>query len=515
MTDSHSDNTRRIAKNTLALYVRMLFGMLVSLYTSRVILNALGVVDFGIQNVVGGVVGMLSLISASLSSATSRFLTFELGKGDITKLKQVFSTALIIHLALAGIIFVVAETVGLWFLNTQMTIPAERMYAANWVYQNTILSFILGLLSIPFNSSIISHERMTAFAYFGILDIILRLCVVLFIAYVPFSFDKLIVFSCLFTAVGITMQTLYFIFCRRNFEECRINIKFDKQCWKEMSGFATWNFIGCTAGLLKDQGVNILLNIFIGPVLNAARGIAGQVNNAVSAFAGNFMTALNPQITKSYAADDREYMFSLVERGSRFSFYIMLILALPILFETNTILTIWLKEFPEHTINFVRLIIVLTLSDILSNTLITLQNATGKIRNYQIAVGGMLMMNFPLSYLFLRLGFAPECTLLVAIVVSVACMMLRLLFLRKMAGLSMRRFLKNVYFNVISVTALSAIVPAIAYKTIPEGLPRFFSVVAISIVSSCAVIYFVGCNSNEREFLLAQIKKAFTRFRHD
>ena len=515
MTDSHSDNTRRIAKNTLALYVRMLFGMLVSLYTSRVILNALGVVDFGIQNVVGGVVGMLSLISASLSSATSRFLTFELGKGDITKLKQVFSTALIIHLALAGIIFVVAETVGLWFLNTQMTIPAERMYAANWVYQNTILSFILGLLSIPFNSSIISHERMTAFAYFGILDIILKLCVVLFIAYVPFSFDKLIVFSCLFTAVGITMQTLYFIFCRRNFEECRINIKFDKQCWKEMSGFATWNFIGCTAGLLKDQGVNILLNIFIGPVLNAARGIAGQVNNAVSAFAGNFMTALNPQITKSYAADDREYMFSLVERGSRFSFYIMLILALPILFETNTILTIWLKEFPEHTINFVRLIIVLTLSDILSNTLITLQNATGKIRNYQIAVGGMLMMNFPLSYLFLWLGFAPECTLLVAIAVSVACMVLRLLFLRKMAGLSMRRFLKNVYFNVISVTALSAIVPAIAYKTIPEGLPRFFSVVAISIVSSCAVIYFVGCNPNEREFLLAQIKKAFTRFRHD
>lgn len=208
-------------------------------------------------------------------------------------------------------------------------------------------------------------------------------------------------------------------------------------------------------------------------------------------------------------------MFSLVERGSRFSFYIMLILALPILFETNTILTIWLKEFPEHTINFVRLIIVLTLSDILSNTLITLQNATGKIRNYQIAVGGMLMMNFPLSYLFLWLGFAPECTLLVAIVVSVSCMMLRLLFLRKMAGLSMRRFLKNVYFNVISVTALSAIVPAIAYKTIPEGLPRFFSVVAISIVSSCAVIYFVGCNPNEREFLLAQIKKAFTRFRHD
>lgn len=509
MTDSHSDNTRRIAKNTLALYVRMLFGMLVSLYTSRVILNALGVVDFGIQNVVGGVVGMLSLISASLSSATSRFLTFELGKGDITKLKQVFSTALIIHLALAGIIFVVAETVGLWFLNTQMTIPAERMYAANWVYQNTILSFILGLLSIPFNSSIISHERMTAFAYFGILDIILRLCVVLFIAYVPFSFDKLIVFSCLFTAVGITMQTLYFIFCRRNFEECRINIKFDKQCWKEMSGFATWTFIGCTAALLKDQGVNILLNIFIGPVLNAARGIAGQVNNAVSAFAGNFMTALNPQITKSYAADDREYMFSLVERGSRFSFYIMLILALPILFETNTILTIWLKEFPEHTINFVRLIIVLTLSDILSNTLITLQTATGKIRNYQIAVGGMLMMNFPLSYLFLWLGFAPECTLLVAIAVSVACMVLRLLFLRKMAGLSMRRFLKNVYFNVISVTALSAIVPAIAYKTIPEGLPRFFSVVAISIVSSCAVIYFVGCNSTERQFIK---EKFFSKF---
>ena len=394
---SHAENTKRIAKNTLMLYVRMLFSMLVSLYTSRVVLNTLGVEDYGIYNVVGGFVAMFSLISGSLSASVSRFLTFELGRGDMDRLKEIFSTSLMIHLVLAGIVFILAESIGVWFLNTQMTIPPERLYAANWVFQASVLSFMFGLSSVPYNASINSHERMTAFAYIGILDVVLRLLIVLFIAYAPFQFDRLIVYSLLLVAVWISLQCVYLWYCRKNFEECRqFRLHFNRKYLKDISGFAGWNFIGSSSALLKNQGVNLLLNIFIGPIVNAACGIAAQVNGAICAFANNFMTAVNPQLTKSYASGDKEYMFSLSERSTRFSFYIILILAVPIMLEADFVLTLWLKQFPEHTVNFVRLVFLLTLCEVLSSTLITIQLATGKIRNYQIAVGGMKMMNFPL-----------------------------------------------------------------------------------------------------------------------
>ena len=505
--DSHAENTRRIAKNTLMLYVRMLFSMLVSLYTSRVVLNTLGVEDYGIYNVVGGFVAMFSLISSSLSSSVSRFLTFELGRGDIERLKETFSTSLMIHLALAGIVFLLAENIGIWFLNTQMTIPEERIYAANWVFQASIISFMFGLCSVPYNASINSHERMTAFAYIGMLDVVLRLLIVLFIAYSTFNFDRLIVYSLLLVIVSMSLQCIYLWYCRKNFEECRLRFHFNKECWKEMSTFAGWNFIGCTAGLLKDQGVNILLNLFMGPVVNAARGIAISVSVAVASFSGNFMAALNPQITKSYAAEDRTYMLSLIERGSRFSYYIMLMLALPILFETEFILTLWLKQYPEHTINFVRLVLILSLCDVLSTTLITLQLATGKIRNYQIAVGGMLLMNFPLSYVCLKLGFSPESTLVVAILVSVSCLLLRLAFLRRMVGLSMKRFLRNVCLNVFLVTGASVVLPLLLTNWfIGDSWVQFLFVSLVCIVCSLTSVYMFGCSKNERQFIRQKVQ---------
>lgn len=509
---SHSENTRRIAKNTLLLYIRMLFSMLVSLYTSRVVLNTLGVEDYGIYNVVGGFVSMFSLISSSLSASTSRFLTFELGRGNNDNLKRIFSTSLSIHVLLALVILILAETIGLWFLNTQMTIPDTRIYAANWVFQASLVSFILGLYSVPYNASIVSHERMKAFAYIGILDVLLRLGIVLFIAYSSWLFDRLIVYSLLLVCVSFSLQCIYWSYCIRHFEECKLQFSFDKQYWKEMSSFAGWNFIGCTAGLLKGHGVNILLNLFVGPVLNAARGIATSVNTAVSAFAGNFMTALSPQITKSYASGDYSYMMSLVERGSRFSFYILFMLALPILLETEFILTLWLKSYPEHTVNFVRLVLLLSLSDVLSNTLITLQNATGKIRNYQIAVGGVLMLNFPLSYLFLKLGLAPESTLVVALCVSLMCLLLRLLFLRKMVGLSVKRFLNKVFLNVLVVGLLSAILPFVIKKELEEGWECFCIVVLVSIICSASVIFLVGCNGRERMFFMKRLKSLKQHF---
>ena len=502
---SQRENTKRIAKNTLMLYGRMLFSMLVSLYTSRVVLQALGVEDYGIYNVVGGVVAMFSMISSSLSSSVSRFLTFELGKGDTDGLKRVFSTSLSIQLVLAGIIVVLAETIGLWFLNTHMTIPANRLYAANWVFHASVLTFVINLLSVPFSASIVSHERMSAFAYIGILDVVLRLLIVLFIAYSGLGFDRLIVYALLLVGVVCIMQAIYWRYCTRHFLECQLKLSFDVDYWKEMSSFAGWNFIGCTAGLLKDQGVNILLNLFLGPIINAARGIANTVNNVLFSFAGNFMTALNPQITKSYAAGDYDYMFSLVERGSRFSYYILLLFALPMLFEADFVLTLWLKHYPAHTVNFVRLILLVTMCDILSNTLINLQNATGKIRNYQLAVGGMLLMNFPLSYICLKIGFQPESTLIVALIVAVACLFLRLLFLRKMVGLSIRRYLHKVCGNVMCVTLAAAVLPTLLYLQMADGVLRFLLMCMLTALCSATAIYFIGCSRNERDFIKSRI----------
>lgn len=501
----HSENTKRIAKNTLMLYGRMLFSMVVSLYTSRVVLNTLGVVDYGIYGVVGGFVSMFSLISSSLSSAVSRFLTFELGRGDQDRLNKAFSTSLLIHIVLAIVVLVIAETVGVWFVNNKMTIPSDRLYAANWVFQASIFSFMFGLFSVPYNASIVSHEKMSAFAYIGILDTTMKLLIVLFIAYSHWHFDKLIVYAMLLVAVSITLQCIYLAYCRKHFEECRLRISFDKGFWKEISSFAGWNFIGCTAQLLKDHGVNIVLNIFYGPVLNAARGIATSVNAAVSSFTGGFMTALNPQITKSYAIKDNEYLMFLVERGSRFSFYILMILAFPIIIETEYILSLWLVNYPDHSVNFVRLVLLMSLFEAISNTLITLQLATGKIRNYQLAVGGVLLLNFPLSYIALRIQLPPESVYVIAIVIAILCLILRLFFLRKMVGLSVLRYIKNVLINAMLVSFAAIVAPYYLHCCLNYGAIRFLIVCLVSVMSSALSILFLGCSKSERLILIGKI----------
>lgn len=507
-----AENTKRIAKNTLMLYVRMLFSMLVSLYTSRVILNTLGVEDYGIYNVVGGFVAMFSLISSSLSSASSRFLTFELGKGDKEQLKRVFSTSLLIHMALAVIILILLETVGVWFLNNRMTIPAERLNAANWVFQASIVSFILGLISVSYNASIVSHERMGVFASIGIIDVLLRLGIVLFIAYSPLVFDKLIVYSLLLVFIGVCLQCVYFWYCRKHFEECRLHLNFDKKTWKEMSSFTGWNFIGCTAGILKDHGVNILLNVFLGPVVNAARGISTSVNATICLFAGNFMTALNPQIIKSFASGESVYTTSLVERGSRFSFYIVFILALPIFLETDFVLKLWLGEYPVHSVNFVRLALLLSMCDLLSNTLVTLQQATGRIRNYQLVVGGTLLLNFPISYLCLKSSLPPESVFIVALSVSFLCLFLRLVLLKKMVHLSIKRYLRNVCCNVFFVALCALAIPVMVHLQMSSGWERFVVVGGLSVLCVGISVWIVGCSSSERYAFMLKMQEVRRNF---
>jgi O-antigen/teichoic acid export membrane protein len=301
------------------------------------------------------------------------------------------------------------------------------------------------------------------------------------------------------------------MYCRRHFKECRFEIKFQKSVLKEISAFSVWNFIGCSASILKDQGVNVMFNIFVGPVLNAARGVATSVNGAVSGFAGNFMTALKPQITKSYASGNLEYTHYLVERGSRFSFYILLFLVVPILLETEYILTIWLRQFPEHSVNFVRLVLILSLAEVISNTLMTLQNATGKMRNYQLIVGGLLLLNFPLSYLCLRQGFAPEFTYVVALIIAIVCMIARLMFVRKSAGLSMSAFIKNVVLNISLVAVCAFIPPYICRLILVEGFMRFMIVGGVSVISSIISILFIGCNKSERRFIYNKLSLVFNK----
>lgn len=505
-----SANNKRIAKNTILLYIRMLFLMLVSLYTSRIVLKVLGVEDFGIYNVVGGLVSMFSILSGSLSASISRFITYELGLGNQDKLKRIFSSAVTIQLILSGIIIIVAETIGLWFLNTKMTIPDDRIVATNWVFQFSIVTFAINLISVPYNAAIIAHEKMSAFAYISILEASAKLAIAYLIGISPI--DKLIFYAILMCVVAIIIRLTYSSYCKRKFTECEYKFIWDKGLIKQMFGFAGWNFIGATSAILRDQGGNILINIFCGPMVNAARGVAIQVNNAVQGFVLNFMTAINPQITKSYASGNKEYMYTLIFQGARLSFYMLLILSLPILFNTEYILGLWLHTIPEHSVLFVQLLLIFALSESISNPLVTAMLATGNIRNYQIIVGGLQMLNLPVSYIMLKLGYFPEIVVVIAILISQLCLYARLILLRRMIGLPVKKYLSKVYMNIIIVSLTSAIIPIfVTTNNINNGFTEFLFISFITIMCTLLSIYFVGCSKSDKEFVIQKIKKVYNK----
>lgn len=513
MSIQTSDNNKRIAKNTMLLYCRMLLLMVVSLYTSRVTLAALGVEDYGIYNVVGGVVAMFSMLSGSLSAAISRFITFELGRGDKERLKTVFSTSVNIQIGLAIIIMVLAEIGGVWFLNCKMNIATERLLAANWVLQCSIITFMINLISVPYNAAIIAHERMSAFAYISILEAVLKLLVV-YLLYVTL-YDRLIVYAVLLCLVAIALRLIYGIYCKRNFEECTYHFIYDKSILRSMTGFAGWNFIGVASGALRGQGVNIVINLFCGAAVNAARAISFQVNNAVNSFASNFMTAINPQITKSYASGNYGYMMQLIFQGARLSYYLLLFISLPLILEADTVLKLWLEEVPEHTTLFVQLILVFGMEEALSNPLITAMLATGDIKKYQLTVGGLQLMNFPVSYMLLKFGLFPEVTIIAAIVIGQWCLATRLYMLRSMIGLSSIAFMKKVYLNIVSVSIVAMLPPLLLHIVmIEDRWLRFFAVLAVSVVSTLASIYYIGCSKSERDLVVQKSKQLISKIRN-
>src|SRR5690606_11824845 len=390
---------------------------LITLYTSRIVLKALGIEDYGIYNVVGGFVTMFALISGSLTTATQRFITFELGKGDNSRSKEIFSAALIAHLVIGIGMLLLFESLGVWFLNTKLNIPEDRIVAANWVFQTSVISFLITLVSIPYSASIIAHEKMHVFAYIGMFEAVMKLFIVYFL--LLSNSDPLITYSLLIVGLSLLIASIYRIYCTRNFLTCKFKLYRDKSAFKNIFRFAGWSFLGASSAILMRQGVNILLNIFFGVAVNAARGIAGQVETSITNFVTNFMMALNPQITKSYARNDRDYTFTLVNQGARFSFYLYLIFSLPIFIEAPLILEVWLGTVPEYTVVFLRMSLINTMISLMSNTMVTLMLANGNIKKYQILVGGTGLLVLPISYFLLKLGFPPTITYSVNFVVYI------------------------------------------------------------------------------------------------
>ena len=498
-------NNKRIAKNTIILYIRMFVFMAIGFYTSRVILNTLGVEDYGINNVVGGIVTMMTFFNGALLSATYRNVTYELASNDIEKIKKVFGTSLTAHIILALLIFVVSETVGLWLFYNKMQIPIERMNAAFFVYQFSVISTMLGVTVIPYNALVIAHERMSAFAWMSILDAVLKLLIVYLLVIIPF--DKLIIYSLLFFIVSIINQFIYVYFSLREFPESKTFCIFDKGILKQTISFTGWSMFGNLAGTLYTQGLNILLNVFFGPVVNAAYGISVQVQGHVQKFIGNFQSALNPQIIKTYAAGDLNDMHKLMFRSTRFSFFLMLVLAMPIMFETNYILTIWLKIVPENTIIFFRIIMCSTLIYTVANPMIVANQATGRIKEYQIVCGCILLSIVPISYLLLKNGFPAYCVFLVHFFVELVCQYARMYMLSKQISIFISDFYKNIYKPILLVVFISFFPPFIPHYLLEEGIIRFFITSILSVLSVCISVYFVGLTSGEKIFIKSKLKK--------
>lgn len=511
MSSQTTDNNKRIAKNTLLLYFRMLLMMFVTLFTSRVVLDKLGVTDYGIYNVVGGVVAMLGFLNSSMSNAVQRYLSFEIGKNNEAGVNRIFNVSLFAHAGIAVFVFVVMEIVGVWYLNTHMNIPAERMDAANWVLQCSIFTTLFTIVQVPYNAIIISKEQMGIYAYISILEVVLKLLVVYMLAIG--NFDKLKLYSVLIMVVTIGIVMIYRFYCTRKYKEAKFKFIKDWNLLKQIVGFASWNMLGELAWVFTGQGVNIILNSFFGPVVNAARGLAEQVNGAVNRFVANFQTAVNPQLIKNYASDQLGEMKTLLFRSTRFSYYLLLALSLPIILKMDFILHLWLKEVPDYTTGFCQLVLVSSLVSTLSNLLAQVTRAYGKIRNYQIIVSIFLFLNFPLSYIVLKFGCSPLSTMFVNIGVNAMLLFVRLRLTNRMIQMTYGSFIRNVLFPVIIVTSVALVIPLTIYFMLDNSIISFIIVCLVSFVSVGVSTYALGMNANERQYILATISKIITKIK--
>ena len=505
-----SSSNKRLAKNTITLYVRTVVVMIISLYTSRIILKSLGIEDYGTYNVIGGFVAMFSLLGGTLVSATQRFINVELGKKEGGNPNKVFCTAMGIHIGLSLIMLLALETVGLWFLNYKMNIPADRMYAANIVFHCSIFAFLLNIIYMPYNAVIIAFERMKAFAYISLFDAIIKLL----ISYLLFlvASDRLIVYAILLLALALSERFMYSIYCKKHFPDVtNFCVVKEKNAYISQMSFASYTFLGSVAAILSNHGVNIILNIFGGVAINAARAISMQVLHAISKFVSDFTVALNPQIVKTYAAGELDKSMELVYRGAKFSYYLMFIFSAPIIFLTPEILRLWLGHYPDHTIIFVRLTLFYGLVTVLSKTLTTEILATGKIKANAFIIGGLRILILPFSYLVLWLGYDAYMVYYVMIVIDSISIFTRLYILKDVVGVKMIGFVKNVLFPVLLVSILSCLVCYIIWKQIPNTLPYNTLYVFASVIVCMMVIACIGISSNERLIIMSVINRVIKR----
>lgn len=500
-----------IARNTLVLYFRMFFVMAVSIFTTRIVLKNLGEQDYGIYNVVAGFVSMLVFLNSSMASATQRFLTFEIGKQDTAGLENIFCQAMSIHILIALIFVLFAETVGLWFVCNQLNIPLERFNAAIWVYQFAILSFVLSILTVPFNASIIAHEQMSIYAAVSIIDVVLKLIIAYAITVI--SFDKLVTYSVLMFIAAFVPSFVYWLYCRLKFTECHYHFYFDKTKFTEIFSFAGWNIIGNFAYVLRNQGSNILLNIFFGPAVNAARGVSAQVESAVSSFVANFQTASNPQIIKSYAVGAYKESMTLVCQCSKFSFYLILTISIPIIFQAEYVLNLWLGTVPKYTVIFVQVMLINATLDSISSPLKTQAKATGNIKTYMIVQGGFFLLALPVIYIFLKIGFNPVSSVIVLLIFTFLGIFLRLFLVKRItSGFSVIEYLEVLKAGLIVSLVCGLLCYGIGLLFPTNSLLTFGLKTILIVFATLFTVYTLGINKTERNIVQRKFKEYINKW---
>ena len=504
-----NNQNKRIAKNTIFMYIRMAITMCIGLYTSRAVLQALGVEDFGLYNVIGGIVSMFIILNGAMVNTTSRFITIYLAKEDELQTCKIFNMASLVHVVIAVLVVLFAETIGLWYLENKLVVPEGRMFAAHWLYQLSILSAIFSILYVPYNAAIVAHEKMGVFAFIQIADSVLKLIIVLLLAYSPI--DKLIFYATLLTILSIADLCIYFIYCKRHFAETEIMFYWNNSVFKEMMGFAGWTLVGNFVNFFYTQGLNLLLNAFCGPAANAARGIAVQVENVVKQFANNVQVAINPQILKSYSLNEMDRMYSLIMASSRYCFFLLYFLCLPIMLEANFILHLWLGVVPEHTVNFIRLILVIALFDTFVNPMFTANLACGKLKLYHFPLSILMVAFMFVTYFAIKLTGIAESVYVSLLTVTFIGYIMKIYIIDRQVGLKPKVYIKNVLKPVCLVVLISPILPFYIHSLLDEGWVRLLATGFACVVSVTAAIYVLGVSQAERKFVVTFVRNKLKR----
>ena len=499
-------NRRRIAGNTLLLYLRMGLIMLISLYASRVVLNVLGETDFGLYNVIGGIVVTFAFLNSVMNSACNRYYSMELGREDYTALHKVFSVNVIIFGAIALLILLLSETVGLWILERKMNIPADRMNAARWVYQLSIFSFLASVLAIPYKSIITAKEKMKVYAYCSVVEAVPKLGAVFLLAVSPI--DKLIFYAILMLIVSVGTNAFYPIYCYRFYEECRGRAAWDRDLGREILGFNGWGVIGSMAAIGRNQGINILLNMFYGPVVNAARGVANIVYFNIYQFVQNYVLAVNPQVVKAYAAGEREDMMKLVFQTSKFAYFLLFVIVMPLMLEVDQVLDLWLVDVPAHAAAFTIYLLAAALVDSMHHPLYYAVQATGRVKWYNILVGSTQLLVPILAYVVLKTSkVQPELIFAMVVVACVIAQIIRIIITGKYVGMNIGQYLLKVLLPVLLVSAVSPVLPWLVVRSMEPTFGRLCLTVAVSILAVGLAVLLIGLDRDERKGILKFVKR--------